>query len=264
MSEKAVNDWTHEDWKRKLQQQSEDSMEYRHKLYEKVDLKNKRNILDVGCGTGAITMDIAQCTGGEVIGIDIDKEKLQEAEKLLEDISNVTLKEADVTDLPFDDGTFDLVIFHLVLIHIKDQQEALKEMARVASKNGIVLATLEPDYDSIVSYPENPVVPLWVKTVKDLGADLQTGRKLKVLFSRAGLKTEVGIDTETEFIFIRDEKKQEDTFLNHFWVKEKILKNNGWTVEQIEEYKENQLEIIKNGQSFFFAPSYYAIGRKIK
>lgn len=155
MSDNEERKWKIEDWIRKLKQQAEDSMEYRHVLYEKVDLKNKKNILDVGCGTGAVTLDIAQSTNGQVTGIDIDSEKLEEARKVLYNIPNIKLMEADVLDLPFEDETFDLVLFNVVLIYIKDQQKGMSEMARVIKKGGYVMATLEPDYASYISYPED-------------------------------------------------------------------------------------------------------------
>ena len=63
-------EWTTEDWVKKLKQQAMDSREYRHKLYQHVDLTNCERVLDVGCGTGAITMDIAEHTKGDIIGID--------------------------------------------------------------------------------------------------------------------------------------------------------------------------------------------------
>ena len=79
MSDTENDYWNIEDWIKKLKQQAEDSREYRYALYNKVDLRNKKEILDVGCGTGAVTMDIAQSTKGNVTGIDIDLEKLDEA-----------------------------------------------------------------------------------------------------------------------------------------------------------------------------------------
>lgn len=261
----AINEenWTTDDWINKLRQQAEDSREYRHKLYEKVHLKNKINILDVGCGTGAVTLDIALLTKGEVVGIDIDAEKLQEAEKVLCNIPNIRLKEADVLDLPFDDETFDLVVFNIVLMYIKYQQRAVNEMARVTQKGGFVLGTLEPDYASKISYPEDPTLPLLLKNMEDLGADLYTGRKLKVLFNTAGLETEFGMETETNYILM-DDKKYLGMFLNDFWVLKKLFQKNGWTNEEIEKYKQEELERIKNGLRFSFTPCFYAIGKKVK
>lgn len=256
-------EWTTNDWVKKLKQQADESKEYRHKLYEKVDLKNKRKILDVGCGTGAVTRDIALLTKGDVVGIDIDKEKLKEAKRFIFEVPNVKLMEADVLNLPFEDETFDMVVFSVVLVYIKNQQKAVNEMARVTQKNGVVLATLEPDYASGIDYPENPASSLILKNMEDLSADLYTGRKLKFLLTKAGLKTEVGIDTETDYILLKDDKKRLDMFLNNFWVLEKIFLKNGWTKEQIEKYKLEEIEKIKKGLRFHFTCCFYAIGRKI-
>ncbi|UCH90074.1 MAG: methyltransferase domain-containing protein [Thermoplasmata archaeon] len=262
MSKDKFDEWTSDDWKRKLQQQAEDSREYRYKLYDKVDLKSKQKILDAGCGTGAITMDIAQLAEGEVVGVDIDTEKLEQAEKLLAEISNARVMEADITALPFEDESFDLVVFNIVLIHVKDQQKAVDEMARVTKPGGIVLGTLEPDYDGMIAYPETEYTDLWKKSVSVLGADLQTGRKLKFLFNKAGLKTEVGFDTETEFLLINDIKTQLDAFTKNFWVAEKIFVKNGWSKEKIEEFKSNQTEAIKNGLVFILSTAFWVVGIK--
>ena len=47
---------------------AEETEEFRHALYKKVELASKKKILDAGCGTGAITHDIASLTEGEIIG----------------------------------------------------------------------------------------------------------------------------------------------------------------------------------------------------
>lgn len=263
MSDNEDDYWNIEDWIKKLKQQAEDSREYRHALYDKVDLKNKKEILDVGCGTGAVTLDIAQSTSGNVTGIDIDSEKLGEAEKVLSNIPNIKLMEADVLDLPFEDETFDLVVFTVVLIYIKDQLKALNEMARVTKKDGYVMATLEPDYASYISYPEDPITPLVTKNMEYLGADIFTGRKLKFLFSSAGLKTEVGIETAGDLIITRDDAKILKMFNEQFWVVEKIFKKFDWTEEEIEQYRKEMEKRKKMGTQFGFMPSFYAIGKKV-
>jgi ubiquinone/menaquinone biosynthesis C-methylase UbiE len=262
MSDTENDHWKIEDWIRKLKQQAEDSREYRHALYEKVDMKNKKNILDVGCGTGAVTMDIARSTTGNVTGIDIDLEKLEEAERVLSNIPNIKLMEADVLNLPFEDETFDLVVFNVVLIYIKDQQKAINEMTRVTEKGGFVMATLEPDYASYISYPEDPLGPLFIKNVEHMGADVQTGRRLKFLFSSAGLKTEMGLETAGDLIITRDDTKILKMFHEQLWVIEKILKKFNWTEEKIKEYCQEMENRKRLGTQFGFMPSFYAIGKK--
>jgi ubiquinone/menaquinone biosynthesis C-methylase UbiE len=262
MSNEDDGYWRIEDWIKKLKQQAEDSMEYRHALYDKVDLKNKKNILDVGCGTGAVTLDIAQSTNGQVTGIDIDKEKLDEARKVLLRISNIKLMEADAIDLPFEDETFDLVVFNVVLIYIRDQQKALNEMARVTKNGGHVMATLEPDYASYISYPEDIIGPLVMKHMTRLGGDLETGRKLKYLFQSAGLKTEMGLETAGDLIIIKDDDKLLENFHRTKWVLEKLLREFDWTEKEIEEYSNDMEARWKSGTQFAYMPSFYAIGKK--
>jgi ubiquinone/menaquinone biosynthesis C-methylase UbiE len=263
MSDSENDHWNIDDWIKKLKQQAEESREYRHALYEKVDLKNKKEILDVGCGTGAVTLDLAQSTNGNVVGIDIDPEKFKEAEKALSNIANIKLMKADVLDLPFPDETFDLVVFTVVLIYIKDQQKALNEMARVTKTGGIVMATLEPDYASYISYPEDPIAPLVKKNMELLGADTRTGRKLKFLFANAGLKTEVGIETAGDYLIMKDDAKLLEMFHEQLWVIKKIFKRFDWKDEDIEQYRTEMEKRKTMGTQFAFMPSFYAIGKKV-
>jgi SAM-dependent methyltransferase len=251
-----------EEWKRKLKQQAEDSREYRHKLYDKVGLKNAGKILDVGCGTGVITLDIAENTNGSVIGVDIDEEKMKEAVRLAEDQSNMTIQNANAENLPFEDETFDLVVFNIVLMHITNQQKAINEMARVTKKGGVVLATLEPDHAGVINYPENALTPLVQRSIENAGGDIRAGRKLKYLFTNAGLDVTIGFDTEPEFLLINDDEKRLDAFFTNFWVGEKLLREDGWTDEQIEAYKNEQKELIESGQCFYLMTAFYAIGKK--
>jgi ubiquinone/menaquinone biosynthesis C-methylase UbiE len=263
MPDNKIN-WDTDDWVKKLKQQAEDSVKYRHKLYKMVNLKDQKKILDVGCGTGAVTDDIAQLTVGKVTAIDIDTKKLEHAKVILTGRSNVKVMEANVLDLPFEDGTFDLVIFNIVLIHVKaaEQQNAINEMTRVTKPGGTVLATLEPDYDGYINYPEDPVSDLMNDSLRKIGADLQTGRKLRSLFSTAGLRTEIGMETETNFLFISDSKTQLEMFEKNVWVVEKILESAKWSKDKIQEYITNQRAKIKDGLVFRFTPGFYAIGRK--
>jgi ubiquinone/menaquinone biosynthesis C-methylase UbiE len=263
MTENEKTNWNIEDWIRKLKQQAEDSMEYRHALYDKVDLKNKKNILDVGCGTGAVTLDIAQSTNGQVTGIDIDTEKMEEAQKVLSNIPNIKLMEADVLNLPFEDDTFDLVLFSVVLIYIQDQQKAIDEMVRVTSKGGYVMATLEPDYASYMTYPDDVIGPLVVKHMKRLGADVKTGRKLKHLFGSAGLKTEMGLETAGDLLISKNDELILENFYKTSWVVEKMLKGFDWPDREVKEYLDDLEKRCKAGTHFAFMPSFYAIGKKV-
>jgi len=264
MSKNKKYDWTTDDWIKRLKQQADSSKSYRHKLYEKVDLQNKQKILDVGCGTGAVTADIAQLAIGDVTGIDNDSEKLENAKRVLSNLTNVKVMKGDVLDLPFEDESFDLVVFNIVLVYIKDQQRAVNEMARVTTPGGFVLATIEPDYASYIDYPDDPARPLLLESLKEIGADLQTGRRLKALFNTAGLETEIGMDTESGYFLIKDRKLELQRFKDDFWIFEKAFQKAHWAKNQIEDYRKQQIEKIQKGLSLKFTPCFYAIGRKMK
>lgn len=251
------------DLARKLQEQADDYKELRYTLYKKIDIKSKKRILDAGCGTGAITADIASLTEGEVIGVDINGEHLDYARRTVADVDvEVTLINADIVHLPFKDNVFDLVVFTVVLTHVSQQQKAVQEMARVTKRDGIVLAAMEPDYAGAIFYPESEVYPLILEQSKERGLDLCTGRKLRFLFNNAGLKTEIGIFTDEIDSMNKDGKELRERYSDHFWYIEKLLLGMGWTEQEIEHYKNKQIELIENNLSFGFLPTFYAIGRK--
>jgi len=251
---------TTEDWDRKLKQQSEESAEYRHRLYERVDLKNSKKILDIGCGTGAILRDMAEITNGQITGIDIDEKKLKIAGEYTADLDNVKLMKGDMSDIPFDDHTFDLVTFHIVLVYVKDQKKAIEECVRVTKPGGYILASLEPDYEGDIQFPEDPARDIHLRWMESLGADLRCGRKLKFLYASAGLKTEVGMESESQYIHVRDDRKKLKMFREQRWALEKMLEDAGWPPERIEGYLLKQEDLIFRGLKFHFPTAFYAIG----
>lgn len=255
--------WTTDEMVQKLKEQAEENKDYRHRLYEKVGIKRKQNILDIGCGTGVITEDIALSTEGTVTGIDIDSAALACAQKKVSRLG-VNLVKADAMDLPFKESTFDLVVFCGVLMYIKDKQKAVNEMARVTREGGIILATLEPDYGNVICYPEDPALPPVFESLEEMGADIRTGRKLRSLFSNAGLQPEIGIFTEYFEDLSKNTKEQVDLFLKRFWFIERALVRKGWTQQRIKEYKKERIQLIEDSIIFHLLPAFYAIGRKVE
>jgi ubiquinone/menaquinone biosynthesis C-methylase UbiE len=251
---------TPEEWAEILKNQAETTKEHRHNLLKKIDIKTKKTILDVGCGTGAVTADIASVTKGHITGIDVDDKKLAFAKEVVPD--HVDLLIADVLTLPFTDNTFDVVTFSVVLTHIHPQQQAVNEMARVTKKGGIVLASMEPDYDSAFQFPETTAYPIFKEFFERVGVEMRTGRKLRYLFGKAGLKTEIGLCSGLLNPLKKDSEKQVEDFLEYFKKGKKPLVEHGWTDEQIEEYKQEMVGFIRNELIFSFYPCFYAIGRK--
>ena len=106
------------------------------------------SLLDVGCGPGTITADLAKLVApGRVTAVEVTESALElaRAEIRRRGLTNVDFLVADVHDLDLPDGSFDVVHAHQVLQHVSDPVGALREMRRVCVPGGTVAAR-DSDY----------------------------------------------------------------------------------------------------------------------
>jgi 2-polyprenyl-3-methyl-5-hydroxy-6-metoxy-1,4-benzoquinol methylase len=103
-----------------------------------------RSILDVGCGEGVLTERWAERLGEKpVIGLDLPDPKL-EAEWAVRRRENLEFRTFSGDDLPFADGSFDLVAATEVLEHVPAPERTLAEMTRVAARHLLISVPREP------------------------------------------------------------------------------------------------------------------------
>jgi SAM-dependent methyltransferase len=92
-------------------------------------------VLEVGCGWGELAEWIARETGAEVVAVDLSLRMVQlTAERGIE------ASVADVQSLPFENGTFDVVVAAWMLYHVPDLARGLAEIARVLRPGGTFVA----------------------------------------------------------------------------------------------------------------------------
>jgi SAM-dependent methyltransferase len=104
-----------------------------------------QRLLDVGCGYGGRTVYYGEC-GATVHGIEIYDETVRRCEALARRKgSDATFSMAFAEELPFDDGSFDVVLSYDVLEHVDDPARAIAEMTRVLRPGGTFLAVF-PTY----------------------------------------------------------------------------------------------------------------------
>ncbi len=151
-------------------------------------------VLDVGCGPGNITADIAtRVPRGTVVGIDRspDVVALAEREYARDDHRNLTFAVAEVFAVPYADETFEVVYVHQVLQHVGDPVGALREMRRVL-RTGAILAARDADYGGFIWAPSDPVLDDWLnlyhRVTRANGADADGGRHLKAWVRAAGFE----------------------------------------------------------------------------
>jgi len=106
------------------------------KIWRYVDFTNKR-ILDVGCGNGAYTMEMAK-VAKFVTGIDIEPLRLTIFRKQKEKyrIRNLVIVEMSAEELRFKDETFDIITLIEVLEHVPNEKKCLEECKRVLKWGG--------------------------------------------------------------------------------------------------------------------------------
>jgi SAM-dependent methyltransferase len=126
-------------------------------------LNSGLSVLDVGCGPGTITADLAALVApGLMTAVDESADVLEVARTEAEqrNLSNVSFATADVHQLDFPDDAFDVVHAHQVLQHLPDPVAALREMRRVCAPGGIVAAR-DADYAGFIWFPQLPALDLW-------------------------------------------------------------------------------------------------------
>ncbi|MEU6863287.1 methyltransferase domain-containing protein [Streptomyces sp. NPDC046876] len=162
------------------------------------ELRPGMSVLDVGCGPGTITADLAQLVapGGRVTAVDAAQDVLEQAAAYVEERGlerAVTFAAADVHALDFPDDSFDVVHAHQVLQHVGDPVQALREMRRVCRPGGIV-AVRDADYAAMTWYPAEPGLEEWLSLYRRVaranGGEPDAGRRL-LSWARAAGFTDV-------------------------------------------------------------------------
>ena len=158
------------------------------------DLRPGMTLLDVGCGPGTITVDLARRVApGKVIGLDAVAEPLELARGAAADagIDTVEFVVGDAYALPYPDDTFDVVHAHQVLQHLGDPVAALREMGRVCRPGGIVAAR-DSDYGAKTWYPPDPRLDRWNVLYHELaratGGEPDAGRRMLAWAHAAGFR----------------------------------------------------------------------------
>ncbi|MCW7944110.1 ubiquinone biosynthesis methyltransferase UbiE [Streptomyces hygroscopicus] len=157
-------------------------------------LKPHMRILDIGCGPGTITADLAELVpDGHVTGVDRAPGVLEQARATaaVRGLSHVDFAVADVHALEYPDDTFCVVHAHQVLQHVGDPVRALREMHRVTRPGGFI-AVRDADYAAMTWYPLSEGLDDWLELYRRVaranGGEPDAGRRLKSWALEAGLK----------------------------------------------------------------------------
>lgn len=116
-------------------------LRYTRDAFETLPKMNKPRILELGCGSGTITLELAYLSDGKIVAIDIDEELLVRLRKKVELMGlahRIELQKVDLLQNSFSEDYFDL-IWEEGVVHIIGLQKSLDECHRILRKGGFLV-----------------------------------------------------------------------------------------------------------------------------
>lgn len=236
-------------------------------LLSEADPKPGEKILDISCGTGLVTMPVAEIVqpGGSVTGVDLSEGMIEKArsEKERKGIDNVLFRRMDAEALDLPDNSFDVVICSLGLMYFPHSEKALKEMYRVLNPGGRAVALVWGERRHCGWAEIFPIVDRRVESdVCPLFFQLGTGDTLTKRFEEAGFANVRSKRFSNTLHFKDDEQACVAAFLGGAVA----LAYQKFDDEVREEVHEEYLESIKqfrDGRSYS-VPGEFVINKGIK
>ena len=103
-------------------------------------------VLEAGCGDGADTRRICQSADCQVVAVDLSSAGVRQTKDRTASCSNVTVAQADLENLPFQNGIFDFIYSYGVLHHCPHPEAGFRELARVLKPGGMLAIYLYEDF----------------------------------------------------------------------------------------------------------------------
>ncbi len=222
---------------------------YGRKTVEHLHLNLGDRVLDVACGTGASAIPAAEMVGnqGQVIGVDIADNLMALARKKAhrKNLSNLTFQWGDMTNLEFEEDSFDAVICVFAIFFVKEMEEQISKLWRLVRTGGkLAITTWGPNIFA-------PIYSIWNKDLQQHRPDLfsafnpwdriTTPEAVQRLLIDGGAKN---VEVEAENGFQKLENPED------WW---KIAMGSGlrWSIEQMKSdeaqcIRESNLEWIRD------------------
>lgn len=165
----------------------------RARLLRIAGIGDASTLLDLGCGWGLTTADIAERSDVNVVGMDVSPTMVEHARANLPE--RLRDRVEFVQNLPgrieLSDRSVDIVFTQCAMMWIADVPRVLSECRRVLKPNGR-LAMIEPDYGGMIEWPETiSTREIWIDCLSRAGADPMMGRKLAVHLNELSWEHEV-------------------------------------------------------------------------
>jgi SAM-dependent methyltransferase len=243
------------DWHRRYSQQASWTEDLRNYLFERAGLHNARRVLDVGCGTGVLEIELTNRYSARFFGLDIDNGRLMQASH---HAPSACFSLANACQLPFPDAWFDITFCHFLLLWVAQPMQVLAEMKRVTQPGGFVLALAEPDYGGRIDYPSDLEIigQMQLVSLRRQGTDPLAGRKLAGIFHQVGLQA-----IETGLMGGQwKSAPSKDDFAMEWSVIQSDL-GESISSDNLERLRAIDAIAWQQGERVLFVPTFYALGK---
>ena len=207
---------------------------------------SRPNALEVGCGPGYVMEALAPLLDIEGVDIDPDMVAMGAARGL-------PVRPGAAERLPFDNASFDVVYCSFLMLWLRDPARAINEMKRVSRR--WVLCLAEPDYGARLDHPAalGGLRQLLAEGIVRQGGDPFIGRKLREVFRKCALESEIGVHPGVwDIRRLREEFEDEWRLVEEFAGEGAALQG----------YWESWKAGLESGTLFQFNPVFYALARK--
>ncbi|MEV5376104.1 class I SAM-dependent methyltransferase [Streptomyces nondiastaticus] len=178
---------------RRLATQAAFYAEHTDRLLTMAGITAGMDVLDVGCGAGDVSIQLARIVGptGSVVGLDADASVLDAARQRAAQLNlgNVTFRQATLPDVTVDQPV-DAVVGRMILMHLPDPAGTIRAVSTLVRPGGVITFQ-DLNTTRIRSVPALPLLTRGIAVVNDClraaGRTLDTGERLYSLFREAGL-----------------------------------------------------------------------------
>ncbi|WP_035515792.1 class I SAM-dependent methyltransferase [Paraburkholderia nodosa] len=245
------------------------------RLYEQssVDLISRagtlrgRKILEVGCGSGAMTLHLAHAAGpqGKVTAIDNSQAQLDASRQFVTEsgFDNVTFFEGDVNCLDHLENSYDLVYCRMVLHHVADADHAIREMVNVLSPDGHLLCEEPVIHDGSFSFPPSEAIDEFIRILRSCFR--MNNRDYKIAFRMENVIRNFGLEIEHSRLYHPLLNSPEEKLLYAMSLRDlapQMIKNGIIDPSSVSNLHEKLVDLANSGTTMTWARMHSVLARK--